>query len=41
MEPTILRKFRSSRIWILSGCAAVIMGTGVADAAELTPHDLI
>ena len=41
MEPKILRKFRLSRTWILSGCAAVILGTGMADAAELTPHDLV
>ena len=41
MEPAILGKFRGHRIWILSGCAAVIMAAGVADAAELTPHDLI
>lgn len=41
MEPKILRKFRRGRTWILSGCAAVILGTGMADAAELTPHDLI
>ena len=41
MEPTILGKFRFGRIWILSSCAAAIMGTGVASAADLTPHDLI
>ena len=41
MEPTILRKFRSGRIWILSSCAAVILSTGMGKAAELTPHDLI
>jgi uncharacterized protein (DUF1800 family) len=41
MEPAILGKFRRSRSWILSCCAAVVMTTGAADAAELTPHDLI
>jgi uncharacterized protein (DUF1800 family) len=41
MEPKILGKFCSGRIWILSSCAAAIVGTGVADAADLTPHDLI
>jgi uncharacterized protein (DUF1800 family) len=41
MEPTILRKFRFGRTWILSSCAAAIMGTGVANAADLSAHDLI
>src|ERR1700689_5579043 len=41
MEPAILRKFRSGRIWILSSCTAVIMSMGMGKAAELTLHDLI
>src|ERR1700689_5924707 len=41
MEPAILRKFRSGRIWILSSCTAVIISMGMGKAAELTLHDLI
>src|SRR5579872_133990 len=46
MEPTILDKLRdririASRMWIWPGAVAVILSTGLAHAAELTPHDLI
>ena len=42
MEPTILGKFRDRircRIW--PSLAIVILSTGLAEAAELSPHDLI
>src|ERR1700761_8266849 len=40
MEPTILDKFRHAPAWICAGYALII-STAMADAAELTPHDLI
>ena len=39
MEPTILDKFRRSRIVLLSNC--VVASVGMAKAADLSPHDLI
>ena len=41
MEPTILDKFRLGGIAFLSGCAAAILSSGPANAADLSPHDLI
>jgi uncharacterized protein (DUF1800 family) len=44
MEPKILDKFCGRIwcwIWIGSSIAAAILSTGIADAADLTPHDLI
>jgi uncharacterized protein (DUF1800 family) len=41
MEPTILDKLRRGGILFLLGCAASILSTAIADAADLTPHDLI
>jgi uncharacterized protein (DUF1800 family) len=46
MEPKTKGKFRRAPFrraprWLLSSCAAAILSTGMANAADLSPHDLI